>query len=184
MSFQSVIGFPSCIYILRATMLYFWCNSDNRHKIVPCGLKLIQGHQLLSFSDKHMTNSKTSNSVHSNLVTHGGQQRWQKSSVKGHSKAEINMRFSRLGNTKIGYGSPAWRKEHFHFLSDSFPRPEESSPILAMFGSNHNCKATFSTMNIIKTNPCSRLNNEHLHMCMRIAPTQIKPRFKILAGFV
>ncbi len=53
--------------------------------------------------------------------------------------------------------------------------------ILTMFGSTYNCEAAFSTMNIIKTKYRSRLTNEHLHMCMRIALTPFKPRFKILA---
>ncbi len=53
--------------------------------------------------------------------------------------------------------------------------------ILNMFGSTYNCEAAFSTMNIIKTKYRSRLTNEHLHMCMRIALTPFKPRFKILA---
>ncbi len=44
--------------------------------------------------------------------------------------------------------------------------------ILTMFGSTYNCEAAFSTMNIIKTKYRSRLTNEHLHMCMRIALTQ------------
>ncbi len=53
--------------------------------------------------------------------------------------------------------------------------------ILTMFGSTYNCEAAFSTMNIIKTKYRSRLTNEYLHMCMRIALTPFKPRFKILA---
>ncbi|XP_045076200.1 SCAN domain-containing protein 3-like [Coregonus clupeaformis] len=53
--------------------------------------------------------------------------------------------------------------------------------ILTMFGSTYNCEAAFSTMNIIKTKYRSRLTNEHLHMCMRMALTPFKPRFKILA---
>ncbi|KAJ8375300.1 hypothetical protein SKAU_G00058800 [Synaphobranchus kaupii] len=54
--------------------------------------------------------------------------------------------------------------------------------ILTMFGSTSTCEAAFSTMNIIKTKYRSRLNNEHLHMCMRMALTPFQPRFKILAG--
>ncbi len=53
--------------------------------------------------------------------------------------------------------------------------------ILTMFGSTYNCEAAFSTMNIIKTKYRSRLTNEYLPMCMRIALTPFKPRFKILA---
>ncbi|XP_047208167.1 solute carrier family 2 member 15a isoform X2 [Girardinichthys multiradiatus] len=54
--------------------------------------------------------------------------------------------------------------------------------ILTMFGSTHNCEAAFSAMDIIKTKCRSRLTNEHLHMCMRMALTPFKPRFKVLAG--
>ena len=54
--------------------------------------------------------------------------------------------------------------------------------ILTMFGSTYNCEAAFSTMNIIKTKYRSRLTNEHLQMCMRMALTPFRPRFKILAG--
>nr|XP_054593491.1 SCAN domain-containing protein 3-like [Nothobranchius furzeri] len=54
--------------------------------------------------------------------------------------------------------------------------------ILTMFGSTHNCEAAFSTMNIIKNKYRSRLTNEHLHTCMRMALSPLKPRFKMLAG--
>lgn len=53
--------------------------------------------------------------------------------------------------------------------------------ILTMFGSTYSCEAAFSTMNIIKTKYRSKLTNEHLHMCMRMALTSFKPRFKMLA---
>lgn len=53
---------------------------------------------------------------------------------------------------------------------------------LTMFGSTYSCESAFSTMNIIKTKYRSRLTNEHLHMCMRMALTSFKPRFKLLAG--
>lgn len=54
--------------------------------------------------------------------------------------------------------------------------------ILTMFGSTYSCEAAFSTMNIIKTTYRSKLTDEHLHMCMRMALTSFKPRFKMLAG--
>ncbi|XP_067298506.1 SCAN domain-containing protein 3-like [Pseudorasbora parva] len=54
--------------------------------------------------------------------------------------------------------------------------------IFTMFGSTYNCEAAFSTMNIIKSKYRSRLTNEHLHMCLRMALTPFQPRFKILAG--
>ena len=54
--------------------------------------------------------------------------------------------------------------------------------ILTMIGSTYNWEAVFSTMNIVKTKYRSRLTYEHLHMCMRMALTPFRPRFKILAG--
>ena len=56
--------------------------------------------------------------------------------------------------------------------------------ILTMLGSTYSCEAAFSTMKIIKTKYRSRLTNEHLHMCMRMALTPFQPRFKVLAGEV
>lgn len=53
---------------------------------------------------------------------------------------------------------------------------------LTMFGSTYSCESAFSSMNIIKNKYRSRLTNEHLHMCMRLALTPFKPRFKMLAG--
>ena len=54
--------------------------------------------------------------------------------------------------------------------------------ILTMFGSTYSCEAAFSTMNIIKNKYRSRLTDEHLHMCIRMALTPFEPRFKTLAG--
>lgn len=53
---------------------------------------------------------------------------------------------------------------------------------LTMFGSTYNCESAFSTMNIVKSKYRSRLNNEHLHICMRMALTSFQPRFKSLAA--
>ncbi|KAK0142367.1 SCAN domain-containing protein 3 [Merluccius polli] len=53
---------------------------------------------------------------------------------------------------------------------------------LTMFGSTYSCESAFSTMNIIKSKYRSRLTNEHLHVCMRMALTPFQPRFKSLAG--
>ena len=53
---------------------------------------------------------------------------------------------------------------------------------LTMFGSTYSCETAFSTMNIIKNKYPSRLTNEHLQMCMRMALTPFQPRFKLLAG--
>ncbi|MBN3306494.1 GTD2A protein, partial [Amia calva] len=61
-------------------------------------------------------------------------------------------------------------------LKEHFVRTDPST--FTMFGSTHNCEAAFSTMNIIKTKYRSRLTNEYLHMCMRMALTPFKPRSK------
>ncbi|MBN3309487.1 SCND3 protein, partial [Amia calva] len=53
---------------------------------------------------------------------------------------------------------------------------------LTMLGSTYSCEFSFSTMNIIKNKYRSRLTNEHLHMCTRMALTPFQPRFKLLAG--
>ena len=53
---------------------------------------------------------------------------------------------------------------------------------LTMFGSTYGCEAAFSAMNIIKSKYRSRLTNEHLHLCMRMALTSFQPRFKLLPG--
>lgn len=54
--------------------------------------------------------------------------------------------------------------------------------MLTMFGSTYSCEAAFSSMNIIKAKYCSKLTNEHLQMCLRMALTPFRPHFKILAG--
>lgn len=41
---------------------------------------------------------------------------------------------------------------------------------------------SFLHSDIIETKCHSQLTNEHLHMCVRMALTPFKPRFKILAG--
>ncbi|TWW70935.1 Solute carrier family 22 member 13 [Takifugu flavidus] len=53
---------------------------------------------------------------------------------------------------------------------------------MTMFGSTYSCETAFSTMNIIKTKYRSRLTNELLHMCMRMALTPFRPRFTTLPG--
>lgn len=53
---------------------------------------------------------------------------------------------------------------------------------LTIFGMTYSCESAFSTMNIIKNKYRSRLTNEHLHVCMRMALTPFRPRFKSLAG--
>lgn len=53
--------------------------------------------------------------------------------------------------------------------------------ILTMFGSTYHCESAFSTMNLVKNQYRSRLTNEHLHQCVRLAITPFEPRFQTLA---
>lgn len=53
---------------------------------------------------------------------------------------------------------------------------------LTMFGSTYSCESGFSTVNIIKSQYRSRMSNEHLHACLRIALSPFLPKFKTLAG--
>ena len=52
---------------------------------------------------------------------------------------------------------------------------------LSMFGSTYCCEAAFSTLGIIKSKYRSRLTDEHLDMCLRMALSPFNPRFKVLA---
>lgn len=54
--------------------------------------------------------------------------------------------------------------------------------ILTMFGSTYSCESAFSTMNILKNKYRTRLTNEHLHQCLRLAITPLVPKFKVLVG--
>ena len=53
--------------------------------------------------------------------------------------------------------------------------------VLTMFGSTYRCESAFSTMNIVKNKYRTRLTNEHLHQCLRLAITPFVPNFKVLA---
>ncbi|XP_061765907.1 general transcription factor II-I repeat domain-containing protein 2-like [Nerophis ophidion] len=54
--------------------------------------------------------------------------------------------------------------------------------ILTMFGSTYSCESAFSTMNIVKNKYRSRLTNEHLDQCLRLAITPFVLMFKVLAS--
>jgi hypothetical protein len=45
----------------------------------------------------------------------------------------------------------------------------------SVFVSNYRCEQLFSLMNNVKSRTRTRLTDEHLEGCMRIAMTQIKP---------
>lgn len=47
--------------------------------------------------------------------------------------------------------------------------------------STRNSETVFSVMEILKIKYCFKLNNNHLHMCMRMVLTPCKHRFKMLA---
>lgn len=67
--------------------------------------------------------------------------------------------------------------------------PEEKYPCLwkcaayltTFFGSTYLCETTFSTMNAIKTKYRSRLTNDHLAACLRIAVSTFEPQYEKLA---
>uniref|UniRef100_A0A1A8B1S9 HAT C-terminal dimerisation domain-containing protein n=1 Tax=Nothobranchius furzeri TaxID=105023 RepID=A0A1A8B1S9_NOTFU len=53
---------------------------------------------------------------------------------------------------------------------------------LTMFGSTYSCESAFSTVNMTKNKLRSRLTNEHLHACLRMAVTPFHPKFQTLAA--
>ena len=53
--------------------------------------------------------------------------------------------------------------------------------LLSIFGSTYLCESTFSTMNNIKNKHRSKLTNEHLEACLRVAVSTRVPDFKLLA---
>ncbi|XP_068241143.1 general transcription factor II-I repeat domain-containing protein 2A-like [Palaemon carinicauda] len=53
--------------------------------------------------------------------------------------------------------------------------------ILTMFGSTYCCESAFSTMNLVKNKFRSCMTNEHHHHCLRLAITQLVPKFRELA---
>lgn len=63
-------------------------------------------------------------------------------------------------------------------ISKQFLIPDTVSPGLT---STRNSETVFSVMEILKIKYCFKLNNNHLHMCMRMVLTPCKHRFKMLA---
>lgn len=117
--------------------------------------------------------------------------------VRGFSK-EVTQTFkwAYAGSLQIDLQANVALREHFQLTDhDTFwlqaeNRSETVFPgltkvalhTLTMFVSTYSCESSFSIMNIIKNKYCSRLTNEHLHICMRMALTPFQPRFKLLAG--
>lgn len=72
-----------------------------------------------------------------------------------------------------------WTQKVSH---DSFPSLHKVAVhVLTMFGSTYSCESVFSTMNLVKTKYRSRMSNEHLHQCLRLAVTSFVPKFKDIA---
>ncbi|KAL6460917.1 hypothetical protein MHYP_G00308830 [Metynnis hypsauchen] len=118
--------------------------------------------------------------------------------IKGFSKeASQTYKWAHAGSLQlelIDLQANAELREHFEatdpatfwlqFVSESvFPGlTKVALHTLTMFGSTYSCESAFSTMNLIKNKHRSRLTNEHLNVCMRMALTPFQPRFKLLAG--
>lgn len=51
-----------------------------------------------------------------------------------------------------------------------------------LFGSTYICEQTFSRMKLMKTPMRSRLTDEHLHQCLRLAVTRMEPDIQLLTG--
>ncbi|XP_060794872.1 general transcription factor II-I repeat domain-containing protein 2-like [Neoarius graeffei] len=51
-----------------------------------------------------------------------------------------------------------------------------------VFGSTYICEQTFSRMNHLKTPMRSRLTDEHLHQCLRLAVTKMEPDIELLTS--
>ncbi|KAL2081690.1 hypothetical protein ACEWY4_023543 [Coilia grayii] len=54
--------------------------------------------------------------------------------------------------------------------------------IITMFPSTYSCESAFSTMTMVKKQYRSKLTNEHLHQCLRLALTPFVPKFKKLVA--
>ena len=51
-----------------------------------------------------------------------------------------------------------------------------------LFGSTYICEQTFPRMKVIKTPLISRLTNEHLHHCLRLAIIRMEPNIQLLTS--
>ena len=66
---------------------------------------------------------------------------------------------------------------------DTYPNiRKHAMKMSTLFGSTYICEQTFSGMKVIKTPVRSRLTDEHLHHCLRLAVTRMEPGIQLLTS--
>ncbi|CAI5649826.1 unnamed protein product [Oreochromis niloticus] len=68
--------------------------------------------------------------------------------------------------------------------NDTYPniKKKHAMKMSTLFGSTYMCEQTFSRMKLMKSPMRSRLTDEHLHQCLRVAVTRMEPDIQLLTG--
>ena len=67
--------------------------------------------------------------------------------------------------------------------NDTYPNiKKHAMKMSTVFGSTYICEKTFSRMKLLKTPMRSRLTDEHLHQCLRLAVTRMEPDIQLLTS--
>ncbi|KAI5623728.1 general transcription factor II-I repeat domain-containing protein 2-like [Silurus asotus] len=67
--------------------------------------------------------------------------------------------------------------------NDTYPNIKKHlMKMSTLFGSPYICEQTFSRMKLLKTPTRSRLTDEHLHQCLRLAVTRMEPDIQLLTS--
>ncbi|XP_027230681.2 general transcription factor II-I repeat domain-containing protein 2 [Penaeus vannamei] len=67
--------------------------------------------------------------------------------------------------------------------NDTYPNIRKHAlKMSTLFGSTYICEQTFSHMKLLKTPMRSRLTDEHLHQCLRLAVTKMEPDIQLLTS--
>ncbi|KAK9528431.1 hypothetical protein VZT92_012593 [Zoarces viviparus] len=67
--------------------------------------------------------------------------------------------------------------------NDTYPNiKKHAMKMSTLFGSTYICEQTFSRMKLLKTPMRSRLTDEHLHHCLRLAVTRMEPDIQLLTS--
>ncbi|ROT69412.1 putative general transcription factor II-I repeat domain-containing protein 2-like [Penaeus vannamei] len=67
--------------------------------------------------------------------------------------------------------------------NDTYPNiRKHAMKMSTLFGSTYICEQTFSRMKLLKTPMRSRLTDEHLHQCLRLAVTKMEPDIQLLTS--
>jgi len=67
--------------------------------------------------------------------------------------------------------------------NDTYPNiKKHAMKMFTLFGSTYICEQTFSHMKHLKTQMRSRLTDEHLHQCLRLAVTRMEPDIQLLTS--